>query len=198
MIPEEMIMFRRTLLAVTAFSLAAFACGGSHQKGPAPGTGADEPAKPTSDPHAVFGPLEVGADWQSYTKLNTEPVQSEDHGGRFVDTYVNAKGVEAYKNPDAEIPVGTVVVKVSWENEGGKPTDKQGPIFVMEKKAPGYDDENENWYYAIHWAEPVEPMRKKYGQIYWRSPSPKVKYCFDCHNGYDRQLGMIPEGKRAW
>jgi hypothetical protein len=192
-------------IPIAVLSLGFTACGGG-QTGPASGGGdtasQDSEAKSgnhsAGDPSAVFGPLEVGADWQSYTKVNTEPVPSEDHGGRFVDTWVNEVGLQAYKSPDTPMPVGSIVVKTSWETQDGKPTTTPGPIFVMEKKDAGYDDENENWYYAIHWAEPPQKMRQKFGQIYWRSPSAKVKYCYDCHNGFDRQLGMVPEGKRAW
>lgn len=177
--------------ATLILCLMTLSCGGKSA-----GTG---PSQTSKDVYSVFGPLEVGADWQTYTKVNTEPVESQDHGKRFVDTYVNNVGLEAYKTESAEIPVGTIVVKVSWERSAdNKPRDKQGPIFVMEKKPAGFDDENENWYYAIHWADPAPKMREQFGQIYWRTPSPRVKYCFDCHNGYDRQLGMVPEGKRAW
>jgi hypothetical protein len=190
-------------ISALSFCLAAAACGGGNQAGPAakdtgPAAKDTSPAGDQSDGNAMFGPLEVGADWQSYTRVNTEPVPSEDHGGRFVDTWVNDAGLAAYKSPDTPMPVGSVVVKTSWETKDGQPTTTPGPIFVMEKRAAGYDDENENWYYAIHWAEPSPKMREKFGPIYWRSPSAKVKYCYDCHNGYDRQLGMVPEGKRAW
>lgn len=190
-------------VAALCASLVATACGGSSQAGPGGTTqgtseGTSESKAENAHPQEVFGPLEVGADWKSYTKVNTEAVPSEDHGGRFVDTYVNDVGLEAYKNPETPMPVGSIVVKTSWEVAEGKPTDTPGPTFVMEKKDAGYDDENENWYYAIHWENPPPKMRDKFGQIYWRSPSPKVEYCFDCHNGFDRQLGMVPEGKRAW
>ena len=62
-----------------------------------------------SDPAASFGPLEVGADYASYVKMNTAPVPSETHGGRLVDTYVNEVGASAYLDDDAVIPVGTVI-----------------------------------------------------------------------------------------
>jgi hypothetical protein len=185
-------------IAITALSLCAAACGGKAPIGQGSSDGPPGDRGDRGDRHAVFGPLEVGADWQSYTRVNTEPVPSEDHGNRFVDTWVNEVGLEAYKAPDMPMPVGSVVVKTSWQTSDGQPTTTPGPIFVMEKRAAGYDDENDNWYYAIHWAEPSERMRERFGQIYWRSPSAKVEYCYGCHNGYDRQLGMVPEGKRAW
>ncbi|MEM9489018.1 MAG: cytochrome P460 family protein [Myxococcota bacterium] len=174
------------------------ACGGGNAAKETAKPAAKEAAK-AADPNAQFGPLEIGADWKSYAKVNSEPVFCEDHGKRFCDTYVNDVGVEAYKNEDAEIPVGTIVVKTSWENQGGAPSDVPGPIFVMEKRAAGFDTEHGDWYYAMHWEKPTAQFAKALGgPTYWRSPSKRVAYCFGCHDGYDRQLGMVPEEKRAW
>lgn len=145
------------------------------------------------DDGATYGPLEVGADYATYVKMNTAPVASETHGGRLVDTYVNAVGAAAYLDPDAEIPVGTVIVKTSMEVRAGQVTGEAGPIFVMEKRAAGFDPDHGDWAYAIHWASPPERWAAKLGgPIYWRSPSHKVGYCVECHDNYDRNLGDVP------
>lgn len=145
------------------------------------------------DDGATFGPLEVGADYASYVKMNTAPVASETHGGRLVDTYVNGVGAGAYLDPDAAIPVGTVIVKTSMEVRAGQVTGEAGPIFVMEKRAAGFDPDHGDWAYAIHWAAPPERWAAKLGgPIYWRSPSHKVGYCVECHDNYDRNLGDVP------
>lgn len=145
------------------------------------------------DDGATFGPLAVGADYASYVKMNTTPVASETHGGRLVDTYVNAVGAAAYLDPDAAIPVGTVIVKTSMEVRAGQVTGEAGPIFVMEKRAAGFDPDHGDWAYAIHWAAPPERWAAKLGgPIYWRSPSHKVGYCVECHDNYDRNLGDVP------
>ncbi len=147
---------------------------------------------------SAFGPLEVGADWASYKKMNKAPVPSKTHGGRFVDTYVSEGGVAAYGDDDAEIPVGTVIVKTSWEAAGGKPTQVPGPIFVMKKMEAGYAPDHEDWYYAIHWAKPTEAQAKLLkGPIYWRGKSAKVGYCYKCHDNYVRGLGSVPAEFRA-
>jgi len=145
-----------------------------------------------ADAAAQFGPLEVGADWATYVKMNTTPVVSETHGGRNVDTYVNRIGAAAYLDDEAEIPVGTILVKTSFEPDGAP-----GPLFVMEKRAPGYDPDNGDWYYAIHWAAPAGTWAKKLGgPIYWRSPSKRAGYCWECHENYDRALGGVPGPQR--
>jgi hypothetical protein len=70
-------------------------------------------------------------------------------------------------------------------------------VFVMEKRAPGYSPEHGDWYFAIHWAEPTPDQRKALGgPIYWRGSSPRVAYCYDCHDSYDRSLGgLVPSSQ---
>ena len=201
-------------LGAVSAGLFALACGGGSTKGTGAGgpggSGDDGMTKQDKmmmemmdeggDEGAVFGPLEVGADWKSYTKVNATPAQSEDHGGRFVNTYVNDIGLDAYTDPDEEapIPVGAIIVKTSWEGEGGETGPNAGPIFVMEKREAGFDADREDWYYALHWEKiPAKWQAKIEHPLYWRTPSKKVDYCWKCHEGYDRQLGMVPEENRT-
>ncbi|MBP6839465.1 MAG: hypothetical protein KA190_19360 [Kofleriaceae bacterium] len=173
------------------------ACGG----GGAPGAGGSKMDRMMSegmamqpDPDSAFGPLTVGADWMTYAKVNKASFPSETHGGRLVDVYVNPTGQAAYQQDDAELPVGTVIVKTSKQADGGA-----GPLFVMEKRAAGYAPDHGDWYYAIHWAEPDATWAKKLGgPVYWRTPSPRAAYCSDCHDGYDRGVGGVPAEQRAW
>jgi hypothetical protein len=145
-----------------------------------------------SDPASAFGPLEVGADWQSYTKLNKASFPSDTHGGRMVDVYVNPIGLDAFK-AGTEMPVGSVVVKTSKEPDG------EGPLFVMEKREAGFNPEHGDWWFAIHWAEPPAGWAKRLGgPIYWRTPSKKADYCSDCHDGYDHQIGGVPDEQKTW
>ena len=139
----------------------------------------------------AFGPLEVGADYLSYRKLTEKPFQSLDHGSRWVDVYVNERGADAYLS-GAPIPVGTVVVKTSWENEHDAPSAVPGPVFVMEKRAQGYWPARDDWYFAIRWeAPPADQLAKLGGPIYWRGRSPRAAYCWECHDNYDRHLGGL-------
>jgi len=155
-------------------------------------------APPQADPNA-YGPLEVGADYRSYTKVSTKPFESPTHGRRFVEIYVNEVGLAAYQG-DGELPVGSVLVKTSWERDGDGPSRVAGPTFVMEKRAPGYNPEHNDWHYEIYWADVPATWVAKVGgkQIHWRTPSAKVGYCSDCHDGYDRELGLPAKGFRVW
>jgi len=139
----------------------------------------------------AFGPLEVGADYLGYRKLTDKPFQSLDHGNRWVDVYVNQVGADAYLS-GAPVPVGTIIVKTSWQNDQGRPSDVAGPLFIMEKRAAGYAPEHDDWYYAIHWANPpASEARKLGGPIYWRGKSKRAAYCWECHELYDRKLGGL-------
>jgi hypothetical protein len=128
----------------------------------------------------------------SYRKLTTEPFKSAAHGGKWVDVFVSTNAADAYLSQSAEIAVGTVVVKTSWEDKGGQASNVPGPIFVMEKRAPGYDPAHNDWYYAIHWAKPTpEIAAKTKGGLYWRGKSKAVAYCYECHDDYHRSLGGL-------
>jgi hypothetical protein len=178
---------------VLALALGAtVGCGGT--KAPAPVPVAPPPPTPIQASHdeSRFGPLEVGADYQTYRRVTDEPFLSRVHGNRWVHVWVSEPGADAYLDGSSDIPVGTTVVKESWENDGGKPSQVAGPIYVMRKEAPGWWPEHEDWYYAIHWAEPTPEQRKTLGgPIYWRGHSPRAAYCWECHDNYYRSLGGL-------
>ncbi len=165
--------------------------------------GEKEPApKPSesNDEFAGYTALDVGADYKSWEKLNKKPVLSKTHGRRFVDTYVNKVGVAAYKDGDADIPVGTIVVKTSWEAKGGKPSDVPGPIFIMKRIAASTAGGEPSWWYGLHWEKVPAEWQDAIGasQAYWRTPSKKVGYCSECHDKFPRELGGIPKKMRNY
>ena len=179
--------------------LVASACGG---KGGSPATGStgtpmakDKPAAAAQDPNTVFKDLDVGADYKSWKKINTETFLSKPHGKRFVDIHVNDVGYDAYIKKD-DLPVGTIIVKPSWEAKDGKASDVEGPVFVMEKKPAGFDADHGDWWYGFYWKQPTGAWKDK-GGIYWRSPSPKVNYCWECHDDYSGEVGRPPREYRV-
>lgn len=169
--------------------LLAAACGGPAAGGPA-SAGSKDSGPGNED---AFGPLEVGADYASYRRVTDEMFRSLDHGNRWVHVYVNEVGVQPYLD-SGEIPVGTIIVKTSVQNVDGRPSDIEGPIFVMEKRAKGYAPEQGDWWYAIHWASPPpEEVTRFGGPVYWRGRSKRVEYCWQCHDDYVNSLGgLIP------
>jgi hypothetical protein len=161
--------------------------------GASPGRGPGAPRSADASREEIFGPLEVGADYARYRRLTDRPFRSLVHGNRFVHVYVNEVGAAAYL-AGSEIPVGTVIVKTSVENVGGAPSAIAGPIFVMQKRAPGYDPAHGDWWYAMHWANPPPDQAQRFGgPIYWRGRSPRVAYCWKCHDDYAHGLGgLVP------
>lgn len=145
-----------------------------------------------ADEASTFGPLEIGADWATYTKLNKASFKSDTHGGRMVDSYVNTIGLDAF-NKGEEMPVGSIVVKTSKDSTDGS----TGPVFVMEKRAAGFNKEHGDWWFAIHWAEPPENWKKRFGgPIYWRTPSKKADYCAKCHDDFVTGIGGVPDEQK--
>jgi hypothetical protein len=180
-----------TRVIAPLFVLLVAACGGGAMapNEPLGQQGAMKAMKMPDTDESTYGPLEVGRDWASYRKLSRKAFPSKTHGGRWVEVYVNDVGAEAYLG-DGAFPEGTVIVKTSFE---GSPEGAKGPIFVMRKEAAGYAPDHEDWSYAIHWAEPTPKQREMLGgPIYWRGKSPKVGYCYSCHDNYDRAVGGIP------
>ncbi len=169
------------------------ACGGG--SAPAPGPAAPPTEAPAGAPasESAFGPLEVGADYETYRRLTDRMFRSLVHGNRWVHVYVNELGADAYLAGE-DVPVGTIVVKTSVQNVDGQPSDIEGPIFVMEKRAKGYWPEHGDWWYAIHWANPPPEEAARFGgPFYWRGRSPRVAYCWKCHDDYVNGLGgLVP------
>jgi hypothetical protein len=206
---ENAVNYRIGLLVV-GFALVSAACSGGGGPGSddttmtayneAPSSAPSSDAPPPADPYRVYAPLGIGVGYQSWKKATKHPHISPTHGKRFVEIYVNEVGYAAYTDESVVIPVGTVIVKTSWEAKGGKPTRVPGPLFIMKKMPEGYNAERNDWYYALHWEAVPARWQKRLGatQVYWRSPSKKVNYCAKCHDDYDREVGMSPPEARAW
>lgn len=153
----------------------------------------------------TFGALEVGADYAtSMTRVNREPFLSPTHGRRWVNVYVNAVGLRAYQAGE-DLPVGSIVVKESFEDGGGRPDlTRRGPVFVMERRAAGYAPDRGDYWYALHWAQPTGPnARLPNGQalppLYWRGRSARVQYCENCHSAYEpNRMGGVPREQQTW
>ncbi len=86
--------------------------------------------------------------YKSWKKVNEQPVQSASHGGTVVFTYLNKKGEPAASNGKFPFPAGSVLVKEAFEDHGGKPGG-MSKVFVMEKRARGYDAANGDWHWAV-------------------------------------------------
>lgn len=185
---------------VLAASSLAISCGGTAPKTGDTATKASPVANQApADPDTVYAPLEDKFQWSDWAKMNTEAFYSKSHGQRFVDVYVNSAAEAAFKNDDLDFPVGSVIIKSSWEVEDGKRTEVPGPVFLMEKRTEGFDPDNEDWWYGFHWESVPAKWAGRIGeQAYWRSPSKKVDYCGTCHEDFDRFVGGVDAEFRSY
>lgn len=108
-------------------------------------------------------------DYKRWTRMNETPVFSATHGNSFVFTYVNP----AAKNGKFPFPVGTVIVKEAYENRGCKPG-APGAVFVMEKRAKGYDPNGSDW----HWVR-YNPDGTLWGE---GKSEGQMDFCAACHS----------------
>lgn len=89
-------------------------------------------------------------DYRNWWPASTLPSAPGTHSGRFLFSYVNSIGANAYgkfaDNPS--IPVGTVIAKESFSvNDAGKA--RKGPLFFMEKVAAGKSPKTNDWFYTM-------------------------------------------------
>lgn len=84
-------------------------------------------------------------DWSQASKL---PAAPGFHGGRFLLTWVNPTGFDAYVQyaEDPTIPSGTVIAKESF-SVGDDGSVQHGPLFIMQKVEQGRSPETQDWFY---------------------------------------------------
>ncbi len=127
-------------------------------------------------------------------KMNTSPWISKTHGGRWVNTYVSKDAVKAYQNSDS-LPAGALVVKESFEDDGGKPSTVSGPLYVMQKGPKGSSPETGDWRYAMEWDKPVTGNPEGITQpVTWLPGDAALNSCVKCHNHFHTvdDMGGVP------
>ena len=119
-------------------------------------------------------PAEFVDTYREWGKAVTGPAASGFHGGRFLLTWVNDAGYDAYvkyATEDAEMPVGTVIAKESFEiADNGEAV--PGPLFIMQKVERETTPETGGWYYMVV-APNGEPQAV-----------PVMSACNECHAGF--------------
>lgn len=96
-------------------------------------------------------PEEHVARYRDWTRASRVPAAPGPHGGRFLVTWVNPAGAEAYlryASPRGEMPVGTVIAKESF-TVGPDGAAEAGPLFLMQKVEPGLSPDTNDWHYML-------------------------------------------------
>jgi hypothetical protein len=105
--------------------------------------------------------------------VNATPIFSATHGNSFVVTYVDPTGSPAARAGKFPFPAGSVIVKEAFENQECRPG-RQGAVFVMEKREPGYDPEGNDW----HWVR-YNPDGTLWGE---GKSGGRMDFCRACHS----------------
>lgn len=124
-------------------------------------------------------PTEFVTDYRDWVLASSFPAAPGVHSERFLITWVNETGADAYMQyaEDPVIPAGTVIAKESFSvNDAGKVS--AGPLFLMQKAEAGASPETLDWYYMA-----VAPNGAPMGLNVMTA-------CNECHMGYDWQGGL--------
>jgi hypothetical protein len=136
---------------------------------------------------------ESAAAYVRWRRYNTSPYRSSTHGERFVNNYANGLARAYGRFEDAGVlPQGSVLAKDSFAvtKEGQV---FSGPLFVMEKMAPGFNAASRDWRYTM-----IMPDGSLFGTTGGEGGG-KVKFCITCHEtagGQGDQLFLVPKAYR--
>ena len=114
-------------------------------------------------------------DYQRWRRFNQAPYTSATHGSRYVSNYGN-RLAQSYGRPDADLPLpeGAVLAKDSFAVTADGDV-FLGPLFLMEKMAPGFDPEARDWRYSM-----IMPDGSFFGMTGGDNAA-KVQFCITCH-----------------
>ncbi len=128
-----------------------------------------------------------------WPRYNTAPYRSAQHGERFVNNYANdlAQDYRLYER-SGPMPAGSILVKDSFAVTK-KGDVFSGPLFIMEKMAPGFEPASGDWRYTA-----IMPDGSLLGTTKG-SGSQRMEFCVSCHAQVgDNQDHMfyVPEAYR--
>jgi hypothetical protein len=105
--------------------------------------------------------------WSEWTKVNPKPLNSEGHGEKWVDVYVDDLAESIYGSASAPYPECAKIVKPEFTDASRTDILRLG---VMVKMPPGYDPENGDWWYAAYNSLGTKAQLKG-----------KIDFCIACH-----------------
>ena len=132
-----------------------------------------------ADIYALSGD-KASAGYQKWRRYNTSPYLSVTHGQRYVNNYANdlASDYGRYEHSGV-LPGGGIIAKDSLAvtRDGGV---FPGPMFLMEKMAPGFSNATGDWRYTM-----IMPDGSLFGVTKGKN-SERVEYCIGCHLARER------------
>ncbi len=133
-------------------------------------------------------------EYRNWSRFNTVPYRSAQHGERFVNNYGNDAAVDyRFFESAGEMPAGAVLFKDSFAvTKRGDVF--SGPLFVMKKMQPGFNLSSRDWRYTM-----IMPDGSLFGTTNGEG-SDRVEFCVACHKlagDQNDHLFYIPERYRV-
>ena len=114
----------------------------------------------------------ASAKWRRYSRV---AYPSATHGGRLVNNYANeaSRKYAGFENA-GKMPKGAVLAKDSFSvsKTGALGV---GPLFIMEKMAPGFSKASGDWRYTM-----IMPDGSIFGVTNGKGAA-RMKFCAECH-----------------
>lgn len=134
----------------------------------------------------------VAARYRSWPRFNRTPYRSATHGERYINNYANPAAAASYGRNQAPMSPGAVLAKDSFTVTAlGEVF--TGPLFLMEKMAPGFSLESGDWRYTM-----IMPDGSLFGTTDGAGRD-RMAFCAACHQaaGADNDfLFFVPEAFR--
>ena len=137
--------------------------------------------------------LAAASSYNSWRRYNKAPYVSEHHGGRLVNDYANSAATNYgnLENGD-RLPAGSIVAMDSFRiipsclplTITADAVDP-GPLFVMEKLDPGFNEETGDWRFTM-----VMPDGSIYGETNGIGHE-QVQFCADCHQDVSKKQDWL-------
>lgn len=135
---------------------------------------AQNPCNPCAPKQASGEVYAPATSYNKWAKVNSKPFLSKGHNDVFVTTYVNDTAQKSIKGKSTTFPLGSIIIKESHANAGGKPGEK-GTIFGMEKTAEG-------WLWVT-----TDPT----GHVTMKGDSQQMAMCAQCHATADTDSAFL-------
>jgi hypothetical protein len=112
--------------------------------------------------------------YYTWRRHNRVPYLSTMHGDRYINNYASVEAKSYGQKGEAPMPAGAVLAKDSFTvtAQGDVFT---GPLFLMEKMAPGFAPDGRDWRYTM-----IMPDGSLFGTTNGEG-SERMAFCMSCH-----------------
>ncbi len=116
-------------------------------------------------------------EFRGWPLVSTSPFVSATHGSMMINHFVNPVAAEIYTKWEGmagqRFPEGSILAKESYRITSSGEI-RPGPLFMMEKSAPGASPETDDWIYSRVFTD--GRVQRTLGP-----ESARMMFCHDCH-----------------